>query len=100
MEPTRPVRVVAFAMRAALAKIESAGENLNLVLAQQIIYGAGFFGILYSAYIMLLDRYVTIISSPPDSTTLTTQRPTENSSKGPALLCHGSPGTESLFGSL
>jgi cytochrome b561 len=50
------VRVVAFAMRAVLAKVESAGENFNLVLAQQIIYGVGFFGILYSAYIMVLDR--------------------------------------------
>ena len=51
------VRVVSFAMRAALAKRESAGENFNLVLAQQIIYGVGFFGILYSAYTMVLDRY-------------------------------------------
>ena len=51
------MRVVAFAMRTALTKVESAGENFNLVLAQQIIYGAGFFGILYSAYIMVLDRY-------------------------------------------
>jgi len=52
------VRIVAFAMRAALAKIESAGENFDLVLAQQIIYGVGFFGILYSAYIMVLDREI------------------------------------------
>ena len=44
-------------MRAVLAKSESAGENFNLVLAQQIIYGVGFFGILYSAYTMVLDRY-------------------------------------------
>jgi len=50
------VRVVSFAMRAALAKSEFAGENFDLVLAQQIIYGVGFFGILYSAYIMVLDR--------------------------------------------
>lgn len=54
---SHPVRVVSFAMRAVLAKVESAGENFNLVLAQQIIYGVGFFGILYSAYIMVLDRY-------------------------------------------
>ena len=50
------VRVVSFAMRAVLAKSESAGENLDLVLAQQIIYGVGFFGVLYSAYTMVLDR--------------------------------------------
>jgi hypothetical protein len=70
MELGRPVRVIAFAMRAALTKSESAGENFNLVLAQQIIYGVGFFGILYSAYIMVLDRcvYFTTVS---DFTTLT-----------------------------
>ena len=50
------VRVVSFAMRALLAKSESAGENFHLVLAQQIIYGVGFFGVLYSTYIMVLDR--------------------------------------------
>lgn len=61
------VRIVSFAMRAALAKSESAGENFHLVLAQQIIYGVGFFGILYSAYIMVLDRQIikrTVGSSP------------------------------------
>ena len=40
-----PVRIVSFAMRAILAKSESAGEKFNLVLSQQIIYGVGFFGI-------------------------------------------------------
>lgn len=45
-----PARIVSFAMRAILAKSESAGENFDLVLSQQIIYGVGFFGILYSAY--------------------------------------------------
>ena len=43
-------------MRALLAKSESAGENFDLVLAQQIVYGVGFFGILYSTYLMVLDR--------------------------------------------
>ena len=57
MELDCPVRAVSFAMRAVLAKSESAGENFNLVLAQQIIYGVGFFGILYSAYTLVLDRY-------------------------------------------
>ena len=53
------MRVVSFAMRAVLAnlKSESAGENFNLILAQQIIYGVGFFGILYSVYSMVPDRY-------------------------------------------
>jgi len=52
------VRFISFAMRAALAKNDAAGENFDLVLAQQIIYGIGFFGVLYSAYTMVLDREV------------------------------------------
>jgi len=52
------VRVVAFAMRALLTKRETAGENFHFVLAQQIIYGIGFFGVLYSAYIMVIDRQI------------------------------------------
>ena len=93
-----PVRVVSFAMRAVLAKSESAGENFNLVLAQQIIYGVGFFGILYSAYTMVLDRY--------DRLTVTrfhiADRLTGSSSRGPrvARLCRGSPETDSSFDSL
>lgn len=43
-------------MRALLTKRETAGENFHFVLAQQIIYGIGFFGVLYSAYIMVIDR--------------------------------------------
>jgi len=61
------VRVVSFAMRALLAKSKSAGENFHLVLAQQVVYGVGFFGILYAAYIMVLDRQFikrTVGSSP------------------------------------
>ena len=61
------VRIVSFAMRAVLAKSESAGENFDLVLAQQIVYGVGFFGILYSAYIMVLDRYNRFLTSPVPS---------------------------------
>lgn len=51
-----PVRVVAFTLRADLAASSSAGENLGLVVAEQIIYNTGFFGLLYSAYALVLDR--------------------------------------------
>ena len=43
-------------MRAILAGSEKAGENLDLLVAQQIIYSTGFFGLLYSAYTLVLDR--------------------------------------------
>ena len=87
-------------MRTVLAKVESAGENFNLVLAQQIIYGVGFFGVLYSAYIMVLDRYDHLPT--PDSTALTVRRTTGSLSRGPRVTrrCHGSPGTESSYGLL
>ncbi|KZT23402.1 hypothetical protein NEOLEDRAFT_1170735 [Neolentinus lepideus HHB14362 ss-1] len=50
------IRVTAFAIRAALAGSTSAGENENLFIAEQILYTTGFFGVLYSAYTLVLDR--------------------------------------------
>jgi hypothetical protein len=50
------VRTAAFVMRAILAGSESAGENLNLVVAQGVVYSVGFFGLVYSAYTLVLDR--------------------------------------------
>ena len=50
------VRIVAFVLRAILAGSDSAGRNLNLLVAEQIIYSTGFFGLLYSAYTLVLDR--------------------------------------------
>ena len=35
----------------------TAGTNLNLYVAESVIYGVGFFGLLYSAYTLVLDRY-------------------------------------------
>jgi hypothetical protein len=50
------VRVTAFTLRAVLAGKESAGENLNLLIATQVLYSVGFFGLIYSAYTLVLDR--------------------------------------------
>ncbi|GBE80078.1 hypothetical protein BKA93DRAFT_824712 [Sparassis latifolia] len=50
------VRIVAFSLRAALAGSTSAGSNLNLYIAAQILYNVGFFGVLYSSYTLVLDR--------------------------------------------
>ena len=52
------VRATAFALRAVLAGSSTAGTNLNLYIAQQVIYSVGFFGLLYSAYTLVLDRCV------------------------------------------
>ena len=50
------VRIVAFVLRAILAGSSSARGNLDLLVAEQIIYSTGFFGLLYSAYTLVLDR--------------------------------------------
>ena len=44
------VRVVAFAMRAALAGSESTAENLNVVIADEALFGIRYFSLIYSAY--------------------------------------------------
>jgi hypothetical protein len=51
-----PVRFVAFLLRAILAGSDSAGSKLNLLIAEQVIYNVGFFGVLYSTYTLVLDR--------------------------------------------
>lgn len=52
------VRVVAFAIRAVLSASATAGNNINLVVAQMVIFNIGFSGLLYSAYGLVLDRCV------------------------------------------
>ncbi|KIM49901.1 hypothetical protein M413DRAFT_439029 [Hebeloma cylindrosporum] len=49
------IRIAAFGIRAALAGLDSAGENLSLLIADQVLSGVGFFGLLYSAYTLVLD---------------------------------------------
>ena len=59
------VRITAFILRAIPAVSDTAGQNLNLVVASSVIFGVGFFGLLYSAYTLVLDRLVdTRISFP------------------------------------
>ncbi|GJE97294.1 hypothetical protein PsYK624_135100 [Phanerochaete sordida] len=50
------IRVTAFTLRAILSGSDTAGENISLVIAESIIYSVGFFGLLYSAYTLVLDR--------------------------------------------
>lgn len=53
--PVYAVRIAAFALRAVLVSIESEGQKLGLLIADQILFGVGFFGLLYSAYTLVLD---------------------------------------------
>ena len=50
------VRSTAFIMRALLSGSSTAGENYDTVIAESIIYSLGFYGLLYSAYTLALDR--------------------------------------------
>ncbi|KAJ7823391.1 hypothetical protein B0H14DRAFT_2454374 [Mycena olivaceomarginata] len=52
------MRVTAFIIRAIMANSTSAGSNLNLFIADQVLFGVGFFALLYSAYTLVLDRDV------------------------------------------
>lgn len=51
-----PARLIAFAMRAVLAGSNTAGQKINVVVAEAVIYSVGFSGLLYSAYTLILDR--------------------------------------------
>ncbi|KAJ3573732.1 hypothetical protein NP233_g2239 [Leucocoprinus birnbaumii] len=50
------VRVAAFAIRAAIAGSDTAGTKLGLVIADQILFGMGFSGLLFSTYSLQNDR--------------------------------------------
>jgi len=49
------IRVTAFVIRAVMIKVESAGENLGLLIGDQILFGIGYAGLLYSGYTLVLD---------------------------------------------
>jgi hypothetical protein len=56
------IRIAAFTTRAVLAGSKTAGQNLSLVIAFEILFGVGYFGLLYSCYTLVLDRYILFLS--------------------------------------
>ncbi|KAE9389127.1 hypothetical protein BT96DRAFT_835372 [Gymnopus androsaceus JB14] len=50
------IRVAAFVMRAISAGNSGAGENESLFIATEVLLSIGFFGLLYSAYSLVMDR--------------------------------------------
>ncbi|EKM53597.1 uncharacterized protein PHACADRAFT_211270 [Phanerochaete carnosa HHB-10118-sp] len=50
------IRTTAFTLRAILAGSNTAGNNINVYIAESVIYSVGFFGLLYSAYTLVLNR--------------------------------------------
>ncbi|KAF8963815.1 hypothetical protein BDZ97DRAFT_976663 [Flammula alnicola] len=59
------IRLAAFAIRAALISLDSAGQNINILIADEILFGVGYFSLLYSAYTLVLD--LEIIAGRPES---------------------------------
>ncbi|KAJ7111375.1 hypothetical protein C8R44DRAFT_632920 [Mycena epipterygia] len=52
------MRITAFLLRAIMANSSTQGSNLNLFITDQVLFGVGFFALLYSAYTLVLDRDV------------------------------------------
>ncbi|KAJ7291538.1 hypothetical protein C8J57DRAFT_1458358 [Mycena rebaudengoi] len=50
------MRIAAYIMRAMLAGSIAQGSNLGLFITDQILFGIGFFALLYSAFNLVLDR--------------------------------------------
>ncbi|KAH7880134.1 uncharacterized protein C8R40DRAFT_1066236 [Lentinula edodes] len=50
------IRFVAFIIRAILAGSKTAAENLDLFIAGEVLFSVGFFGLLYGAYGLVMDR--------------------------------------------
>ncbi|KAF9021432.1 hypothetical protein BDZ89DRAFT_1199958, partial [Hymenopellis radicata] len=49
-------RVAGFIIRAVEIDVESAATNQSVLIADQVLFGIGFFGLLYSAYTLVMDR--------------------------------------------
>ena len=52
----KTVRVVGFILHAILAASDGAKENDGLVIADTVFFTAGFVGLLYSVFMLLLNR--------------------------------------------
>jgi len=49
------IRVTAFVIRAIMIKVTSAAQNLSLLIGDQILFGIGYAGLLYSSYTLVID---------------------------------------------
>ncbi|KAK0229301.1 hypothetical protein EDD85DRAFT_923241 [Armillaria nabsnona] len=59
------IRSVAFIIRAILMGSDSAGKSLGLLVADEILFGIGFFGLLYAAYTLVPDKELLSDLPPP-----------------------------------
>jgi len=69
------LRVTAFIIRAVMIGVASAGENLGLLIGDQILFAIGYAGLLYSAYTLVLDlAQEAVVKSEPPVVRLTKNR--------------------------
>ncbi|EGN96331.1 hypothetical protein SERLA73DRAFT_186027 [Serpula lacrymans var. lacrymans S7.3] len=71
------LRIAAFIIRAMLADVPKDGNDLSLFITFEVIYNVGFFGLLYSAYTLVLDRALLSDAPLPDGpiSRITRRRP-------------------------
>lgn len=60
------IRVVTFAIRVALTSSKSAEQSLGVVIAEQVLSGVGYFGLLFSSYLLVMDRLL-LTDAPPSN---------------------------------
>ncbi|KAJ7178205.1 hypothetical protein C8R46DRAFT_1029700 [Mycena filopes] len=58
------MRVAAFTLRAILIASATLGDNKSLLITAEVMFGVGFFALLYSAFTLVLDREI-VAGGPP-----------------------------------
>ncbi|KAJ7766296.1 hypothetical protein DFH07DRAFT_915961 [Mycena maculata] len=58
------IRVPTYTIRAIMAHSTSEGSNLHVFIADQVLFGVGFWVLLYSAYTLTLDRDIIAGGEP------------------------------------
>ncbi|KIY71898.1 hypothetical protein CYLTODRAFT_486842 [Cylindrobasidium torrendii FP15055 ss-10] len=70
------VRIVAFVIRAVMIKDEAAAETEGLFIADQVLFSAGFLGLLLAAYELVLAREARLSKTTNEKQTSTRSRRT------------------------
>ncbi|KAJ7206528.1 hypothetical protein GGX14DRAFT_457198 [Mycena pura] len=54
------MRLAAYIIRAIMANSTAEGSQLNVFITDQVLFGVGFFALLYGAYTLVLDRNILV----------------------------------------
>jgi hypothetical protein len=73
------VRTTGFAIRADIAKSSQAAHDIGLSIGYGVLSACGFFGLLYSAYTLVLDRY----EPPIHRFSFSSSHPSQRTAAGP-----------------